>query len=799
MVAMPLSRILSIGITLLMLLVAPATFGQAPTGGSAALQAARGAALRSPRSVPLQITLAETALAEFRDDEALRAAATANSLAPANVQVQSLLAKTLLRSGRYDEGLKLFADLPDEERRRYDLPGAVKAAEMMLNVEMLQEQALDTQTPDDDRQVSNSLRVAIETAPDMLVIQKALADWYLDKLRQPQNALPVLEALMKRAPHDIDAKRMLALSTLQLGRFDQANKLYKQLLQGLPDDIELKIGEALSQVGLGEREAGLETLRDLLRAEPDNAAIIKALADAQRSGAVVNDLHDPDAIDLFEQAQELLQAAGSEPNMRDYSAAVRLLEEALVIEPESVEIRKSLGYLYLEKLNRANAAYNHLAEANRIKPDDLSVLKLLGLAALNSGRQCEAIEFLDLALERDPQDLWIRVNLGRAYARGGCYRIAMDLYCEVLAQEPNNFTARLGVAEVQAWRGHSREPIAITEQLVEERPTNEEAHNLLGDLYRWDYDLDLAKYEYGSILERNPNHEAANDGLYEIDKTLSDVATVDAYQFADNSGFDRRFVSAALRVPLTNKAYLTPRGTEWRFKQGPIKLDRSEAILDLEYNFNRQWQATGRFLNYDYSNRDSQQAGNMTIKYTPLATVDMYFSASANEPAFLTDIGIPLANIRMNNFGYGFDINLADQWSTQGSVTYADYSDSNIRRFGMAQLSYQHNPCYDIFLRLQYEDLSFTDQTFVYFSPANFELMRFIADIDFPITDTLDVLGKFDAIEVFGQGEGYLAKIGPRWRPNDRIELRASYFNISVPGAAPFTGDGFEAFGSIRF
>src|SRR5687767_9669609 len=70
-----------------------------------ALEAARAAAARNPRSVDAQLELADAALRFQQQAEAMRAVQTAASLAPENPKPKAMLAKAQIYGGMYAEGI----------------------------------------------------------------------------------------------------------------------------------------------------------------------------------------------------------------------------------------------------------------------------------------------------------------------------------------------------------------------------------------------------------------------------------------------------------------------------------------------------------------------------------------------------------------------------------------------------------------------------------------------------------------------------------------------------------------------
>jgi hypothetical protein len=166
----------------------------------------------------------------------------------------------------------------------------------------------------------------------------------------------------------------------------------------------------------------------------------------------------------------------------------------------------------------------------------------------------------------------------------------------------------------------------------------------------------------------------------------------------------------------------------------------------------------------------------------------------------MDSVNIVLNNIRQDVVGAGFDWNLWDRWSVQGNYTLARYSDDNERRFASTQISYQIARVPDVFLRCQYDVLSYAQVSNQYFSPGSFQIIRPLVDGSYDVTEKLAVRATFSLPYVVDQmkwGHGII--IGGSYKVLDRGNLNMSYFNHRIPASAPFSGQGFQLSGQWRF
>ncbi|MGO9269516.1 MAG: tetratricopeptide repeat protein [Terriglobia bacterium] len=147
-----------------------------------------------------------------------------------------------------------------------------------------------------------------------------------------------------------------------------------------------------------------------------------------------------------------LPAIAEAPDFAKLRAEVRA-------HPDAAAPRRALGWALLEFSHDADSAYRELRVAVRLDPVDLTGQKLLALACLATGRLDRARELFLVVLSRDPEDVWMWVNLGKALAGSSDYKGAHAAYEEALRRQPSYWPARAGLGELAAARAPA---VAIT-------------------------------------------------------------------------------------------------------------------------------------------------------------------------------------------------------------------------------------------------------------------------------------------------------------------------------------------------
>jgi tetratricopeptide (TPR) repeat protein len=99
--------------------------------------------------------------------------------------------------------------------------------------------------------------------------------------------------------------------------------------------------------------------------------------------------------------------------LKQFQEAYRSLEQAIALDPGSVQTRMQLGYV-LAQLGRHDEAIAQYREVLRQEPANVQTLKYLGNLFARNGRYDEAIDCYQRALQIDPGLEQVRINLEQA-------------------------------------------------------------------------------------------------------------------------------------------------------------------------------------------------------------------------------------------------------------------------------------------------------------------------------------------------------------------------------------------------
>ncbi len=123
------------------------------------------------------------------------------------------------------------------------------------------------------------------------------------------------------------------------------------------------------------------------------------------------------------------------------------------------------GYKLLRK-GKYKEAVEHFRRAYKALPDDERVLNGLGLALMKMGNYKESEEYLR-KLVRISNDKVYKTNLGNLYFRSGRIDKAMEIYQEVLKEDPHFYNALNNLARCYMEKGEYEKARELLEKAIE--------------------------------------------------------------------------------------------------------------------------------------------------------------------------------------------------------------------------------------------------------------------------------------------------------------------------------------------
>jgi len=139
--------------------------------------------------------------------------------------------------------------------------------------------------------------------------------------------------------------------------------------------------------------------------------------------------------------QSLSYWAGYDPSPAQLAAAKDSLDHALALDPNLPETHLALGYYRYYGQRNFTGALAEFQQAERGLPNNIDVIRAIGLIQRRLGRWDEAIAALRRAVELDPRNIDAAVNLASTYSDMRRFPEVHAIADRILALEPTNGTA----------------------------------------------------------------------------------------------------------------------------------------------------------------------------------------------------------------------------------------------------------------------------------------------------------------------------------------------------------------------
>lgn len=255
--------------------------------------------------------------------------------------------------------------------------------------------------------------------------------WALIQTDHPDEAQHALDPILAKYPHNTDGHLAQALLWRKKGLTTQAETEYRAILAKSPQDASARVGLADIHLQRRETRKARELYEAVLATEPANYGALVGMGrisarehkfDQAREyfdrAHKANPLQNPDAqMDL---AWGLIQA-----NRLD--EAQRILDPIRVQYPARVDARLAQALMWRKKGMNAQAEteYQSILAKN---PVEVSALVGLADIRLQRGETGEARQGYEAALAREPANYDALLGMGRVAARERKWKVAQDYY-----------------------------------------------------------------------------------------------------------------------------------------------------------------------------------------------------------------------------------------------------------------------------------------------------------------------------------------------------------------------------------
>jgi predicted Zn-dependent protease len=716
-------------------------------------------------------------------------------------------------------------------------------AEQLKSARALEAQAYKTHSPADYSAAADALEACSLLHPEDVQLHRSLGALYLDELDKPELAYPHLEAVYKATPDAAGWGQMLARDAGKTGRIDRQIQVLTEVAEHNPKDpwCRIDLAEALNMAGRvadadqafrsaikvapdeewvnipyarflnsqGKSAEATRVAESVLDAHPKSAAATALLRDIRRATEVVvtppptQPAKDPYAKQL-QDARALEMEAYKTQSPQDYRAAADALEACSKIHPEDTQLHKSLGFIYLDKLNQPALAYPHLLAFHNASPDLAAWGQMLARDLGAMGKTDEQIQLLREVAAHNPKDPWSRLDLAEALSKAGRSKEAEAAYKDAAAVAPDEEWANIPYARFLNAHGKSADAERIARGVLRTHPKSAAALALLGDIHKANWNLSEARAEYAQAMIADPSYYAAKSELSKLERSQAPLFKSTFFLF---SGTDHFFQSGSFN---TLHAGLSDHlAANVNFNAGWFENDKThfstitrlQEGAGLEAHLNSTLSLQAGATGFEVINHDRDVPGmSAGATWTPNQQFWVYASYRLQNP--IDDSIYTVANgLTQNVVGISSGYQVTENLSANITASRASYSDHNERNFIHAESKYMLWKPWQLRAGAEFEVIDYEKARPQYSSPSWYQTYGPLIELEPPITKWLSIHGHFEAPFVEEARQfGAVVAVGPRVHLDERFEFVAEYLYYNVPGSfVNYSGQGFRAALSYRF
>jgi tetratricopeptide (TPR) repeat protein len=297
-------------------------------------------------------------------------------------------------------------------------------------------------------------RRAVKLAPDHVQARLRLGDALL-KTNQNAEAAKVYAAVLEREPGNPYALLGLARIDIDAGRWDAAR-----------ERLEVVVQQSNFGIGYDLLPTVYEHLGETIRAEEIRARY-------KASGAFY-DVPDPwidELIDDCYDTYRISAAAGTANHAGDTSAAIRILESALVLAPDKAVFQFQMGGFYLQLRDYANAR-RYFERCTVLAPDNADGWAQLTDLLMNLGEREASGRALAAGLANCPNSPGLHLARGHQLSLAGRFPEAIQEFQETIRLRPQEADGYVELAGAYFQLNRIEEGVAELRKSLRIEPEN---------------------------------------------------------------------------------------------------------------------------------------------------------------------------------------------------------------------------------------------------------------------------------------------------------------------------------------
>lgn len=196
-------------------------------------------------------------------------------------------------------------------------------------------------------------------------------------------------------------------------------------------------------------------------------------------------------------------------------------------------LQKALAAFHAGHFSQTEALCRRVLKAHRDQPD---ASHLLGVVALQQGNYQTAVDFIEKALRKSPDNVSFQVNLGEAYRGLGRLDHAVSMFERALAIDPDRAEAHCGLGNTHLALEKIDQALTCFGRAIQINPNLAQAHYNNGNAHSLRGDTDEAISAYRRAISIKPTFADAHFNLGNLLSAKGEqVAAATAYEAALNA------------------------------------------------------------------------------------------------------------------------------------------------------------------------------------------------------------------------------------------------------------------------
>ncbi|MCX7835485.1 MAG: tetratricopeptide repeat protein [bacterium] len=543
------------------------------------------------------------------------------------------------------------------------------------------------------------------------------------------NAIQEYLDVLSHQPDNRSAKVGLAFAQLYLNQnLEEVESLFQDELKQNPKDLEVKLGYAEVLYKQGKFDQARKMFKEIVEVDTANVTAKKALL-----------AMDTDLSPMIYQAENVVRS-----NPSDLQAKKRLLGlyldvhrffEAEILLNELLKNSPNDPYLksMQNEINQYKKSYA-LDELKNIKlqiqlyPNDTSYrIKYAQLLTL-AGNFKEASEQYRLLIEREPNNPQHYLQLGEIYIAQKKLNEAQWVYQGLIERFPTNTDYRAKYAQLLAWDGKNDAALVEYEQTLAMNPNSVTALVGLANTYKWRGDSYNAYEYYQKALAIDPQNTEAINGLKSLRNVFIQGLQTYARGLHDNNGYRYNEYGSEFIAHISINTQVSIGSGSINFSQDGFRELGWSINSKLKYNFSRFTSASVESKFFQFKNRYTNSlAVNLMHDFSGInelkgLTIHLLYNYgdAVFELGSLQNLQTWTEKLITEKISSHIVYQMDTSTTLEGKVDYISISDRNSRTDLWSEIGYKISPILTIGGRYDWVSSPDTGKIGGYWAPKNY-------------------------------------------------------------------------------